>query len=554
MSMKLIERTVFFVLVLYFAMCFDTDSLASGVVRNQITDTVKIGSEDKYTITYYDKAYYDGSTLYTENLEVKCGEKLLANLLNYTVETDAPNWRYEDNKDGRLIHAEIKGIGDYEELSYSFEYTFIPYNFTEACELNFDRNTDTYFVYSGEEICPLVYVKSDKWNKQTNDYTLSDEFYTVSYENNVNAGKAKAVAKGIGLYSGTLELPFEINMYLLDNNNVLEYLRGKRELPVDELDPSDYSLVITDEEEKLAMIILSDRVKENYCFRAYSKAGDTSIKCSGLHIENYMDQWAYDICPDGEVKQTDGSFAKVCETHTLILKKTAYEASCESNGNTAIYKCKVCGRYFSDENGQHEIIRLNDASTPALGHIWTDWSMDVEPTTAYGGQMVSHCERCGYTRYKSLPKLEGADSTGGNSNNTGTVSGGSSNNTETGSGDSGNNSSDASSGGVGDNTSVSVPDVKKVSGFKLTSKKKKKLVLSWNKLSDIDGYEIQYSTDKKFKKYTSKKISRSKKTYTVKKLKSRSRYYVRIRGYKKYTDSNGKAKIQYGKWISKNKI
>ena len=70
---------------------------------------------------------------------------------------------------------------------------------------------------------------------------------------------------------------------------------------------------------------------------------------------------------------------------------------------------------------------------------------------------------------------------------------------------------------------------------KLTLKAgKKQLTASWSKVSGISGYEIQYSTSKKFTKKTTKTVSAkssSKKT-TIKKLKNGKKYYVRIRAYK----------------------
>lgn len=46
------------------------------------------------------------------------------------------------------------------------------------------------------------------------------------------------------------------------------------------------------------------------------------------------------------------------------------------------------------------------------------------------------------------------------------------------------------------------------------------------------GYQVQVSTDKKFKNNVkSKKVSKT--TYTFKKLKTGKKYYVKIRSYKK---------------------
>lgn len=68
---------------------------------------------------------------------------------------------------------------------------------------------------------------------------------------------------------------------------------------------------------------------------------------------------------------------------------------------------------------------------------------------------------------------------------------------------------------------------------KLT-KGKKQFKATWKKASDVTGYQIQYSTDKKFKK-DAKSVTVKKNTttsVTVKKLKSKKKYYVRVRTYK----------------------
>lgn len=66
------------------------------------------------------------------------------------------------------------------------------------------------------------------------------------------------------------------------------------------------------------------------------------------------------------------------------------------------------------------------------------------------------------------------------------------------------------------------------------SKVKKQVVVEWKKLSGVTGYEVQYSTSKKFK--SGNKTVKIKKGSTVKtiikKLKSKKTYYVRVRAYK----------------------
>ncbi len=74
-----------------------------------------------------------------------------------------------------------------------------------------------------------------------------------------------------------------------------------------------------------------------------------------------------------------------------------------------------------------------------------------------------------------------------------------------------------------------IPKTTKLSSIKAGSKS---LTLKWSKLSGIKEYQIQYSTDKKFKKGVKTVTASAKvKTATIKKLKSKKTYYVRVRGY-----------------------
>lgn len=73
--------------------------------------------------------------------------------------------------------------------------------------------------------------------------------------------------------------------------------------------------------------------------------------------------------------------------------------------------------------------------------------------------------------------------------------------------------------------------------------------IKWKKVNGINGYQIQYSTNKEFKK--AKKITIKSKTTTSKTIKNignSKKYYIRIRSYKK-----NKGKDIYSNW-SKNKV
>ncbi len=86
---------------------------------------------------------------------------------------------------------------------------------------------------------------------------------------------------------------------------------------------------------------------------------------------------------------------------------------------------------------------------------------------------------------------------------------------------------------------LKVTTLRKNTISKLTNVKGKKAQVSYKTVTGAKGYEIQYSTDKKFKKgvKTIKAGAKTKKV-TIKGLKKGSRYYVRVRAYKYDDDRN----------------
>lgn len=82
-----------------------------------------------------------------------------------------------------------------------------------------------------------------------------------------------------------------------------------------------------------------------------------------------------------------------------------------------------------------------------------------------------------------------------------------------------------------------IPAKEKITKYKVNNNKIK---LSWKKQSSKykAGYKLEYSTDKKFKnakKTTTIKYKKTTKNYrTIKKLKSNTTYYIRVRGYNQF--------------------
>ena len=94
----------------------------------------------------------------------------------------------------------------------------------------------------------------------------------------------------------------------------------------------------------------------------------------------------------------------------------------------------------------------------------------------------------------------------------------------------------------------------KIVSLTAKAKGKKKITVSWKKVAKAAGYEVQASTKKNFKKDVIKKAT-TKNKIVFKKLKSKKKYFVRVRAYTTYKDAKGKTQKVYGKWFkSKKKV
>ncbi len=94
----------------------------------------------------------------------------------------------------------------------------------------------------------------------------------------------------------------------------------------------------------------------------------------------------------------------------------------------------------------------------------------------------------------------------------------------------------------------------KKASIKKLSAKKNQLTVTWKKDKRATGYEITYSTSKKFKKAKTVLVKKMKTTKTtLKKLKKGKTYYVKVRAYKEVKVDGKKVKIYspYSKTLKK---
>lgn len=199
-----------------------------------------------------------------------------------------------------------------------------------------------------------------------------------------------------------------------------------------------------------------------------------------------------------------GLAASVSLTFTCSHDERGYrgaqEPTCTTDGYTGDEYCKVCGEKIT-----------SGSSIKATGHQWDSGKVTEKATATKDGKILYTCMVCQTTKIQTIP------ATGNNADKEETP-----------------------------------PSVSKVKSLKAKAGSKK-LTVTWEKLSGAAGYELQVSTKSSFKGAKTVKIGKSKKQYVVKKLKAKTKYYVRIRAYKTFKDAKGKTQKAYGKWVKINK-
>ena len=272
-------------------------------------------------------------------------------------------------------------------------------------------------------------------------------------------------------------------------------------------------------------------------------------ECSRCHDKK--DEAAHDYGSDN-VCDTCGYYKTVPHTHNLTLV-AAKAATCTEGGKEAYYKCEGCGKFYEDVLGTKEITDLASWGNIAkIAHTTKQTVTKATPTA--NGKIVNYCSVCKKTLSTTvIPKassikLKATSLTYNGKVRTPKVI-----------------VNDRTGKTLVKNTDYTVSYAKgrkyvgkyavkitfkgKYSGTKtlyFTIKPKatsisslkagsKKFTVKWKKqATQTTGYQVQVATNKKFKKNKKTVTIKKQKTTktTVKKLKAKKKYYVRVCTYK----------------------
>ncbi len=228
-----------------------------------------------------------------------------------------------------------------------------------------------------------------------------------------------------------------------------------------------------------------------------------------------------------------------CEEHSWQDVEIIKEASCKEAGEKSVV-CTVCGKTENQE------IPISE------GHSWDEGTVTTPPTCTDEGVKTYTCTVCEKKKTEPVSALghnfkanEEYCLNGCKTVNPDYVKPSPDDGSDDGKDESKKEDSKADekpSESAVKKITVKKPKLKKV---KRVKGKKRIVKAFWSKVKGISGFEIQFSTSKKFKKSKTKtyRIKKSKTKKAFKKLKKKKKYYVRIRAYKTV-----KGKKYYSKW------
>ena len=202
-----------------------------------------------------------------------------------------------------------------------------------------------------------------------------------------------------------------------------------------------------------------------------------------------------------DIRCTDGVISKKECEHIWDEGEVTSKATCTEDGEIT-YTCTRCGKTKT------EIIE-------AKGHSFDDGKVTRKATCTKDGEITYTCMECEATATDII------EAKGHNF---------------------GNNLPKCSVCGTANPNYKEEVVVTKPAATTLKSVKagNKSIKVTWTKVSKVDGYQIQYTTDSKFKKSVKTVTVKNQKitSYTISGLKANQKYYVRVCTYKTQKDNS----------------
>ncbi len=348
--------------------------------------------------------------------------------------------------------------------------------------------------YTGQSIKPSVKVfHSSAILSEGTDYT-------VSYGENVNVGKGTVIISGTGNYTGNITKEFQI------------------------LEPP----------------------KTYYSIKASAKSGGSITPSGEISVEEGESQSFNIIADDGyfidDVKIDGKSIGAVTE-YTFTNVNSIHTIEADFKAPVKAERIELSENEITMKEGENHTLTAKVKPDDALDKSLLWESSDKDVVSVNGGVLTAKKAGIAVITVKSL---DGSKVTA-SCKVTVTELNNDKNKAPSSDSKPSNNSTKPKSPSnikqkpINANKSTSVIKVAKIKKVKLIAKKKK-LNVSWKKVSGATGYEVLYAANNKFTK-NKKTVKVKKNKATLKNLKAKKKYFIKVRVYKKV-----KGDTYYGEW------
>ena len=418
-------------------------------------------------------------------------------------------------------------------------------------------------VYSGEELKPAIKV----YNLLTNGVLRESQDYLVEYKNNVDSGFATVIAKGVGNYTGTVEMYFYIepkNLFncttFFTNGRSSSAFTGKELLPLVTVRDGAKKVLTKDKDYSVTY-----KDAKGNAVKGLKEAGEYTVTVNGLN--NYT----------GTVNLPYEIIGTDVDDYKITLRYTTVKA--DGTAKTPEILSVKLGEKSALTASEYDVSYLDPAGNPVTEMIKPGvYMVVVTAKNGFLGTVTTEFEIVGadqeitgvkntYKAYRKTANFTLKPEASGDA--TGFTFESSNPKVAT-----------VSADGVVDvkklgravitirttGETMSKPAVKKVIvmvyPYKAVMTKKpwtdgakKSFKVRWETQDDVTYYQVRYSRNKSFKSgtYNTKKVTQNTKGYktqstTIKGLKSGQKYYVKVRAVKVVEDDNGDKLYYYGNW------
>lgn len=105
----------------------------------------------------------------------------------------------------------------------------------------------------------------------------------------------------------------------------------------------------------------SDNQSHFHTLMHHDEAAPTCTENGNIEYWECSECGKYFSDANGDVEIVDKNSVIVSASHSLIYNE-AREATCTADGNIEYWECEICGKYYADENGENEITDINSVT------------------------------------------------------------------------------------------------------------------------------------------------------------------------------------------------